>query len=168
MQQLLSDVVALLDAALDGVAVYPTPHVGYIPPAIKLPAVGVHDGPELREELPGEGLEARLSLELACYAHAHSPERGHPALLALAGQVRAALEGRPGLERVEWAAWPKTGPDQARAALESLAGMSGPVTVEELAQTFTRANRSRLTELLEALSVIGEVRRLEGGRFVVG
>ena len=107
MQQLLSDVVALLDAALDGVAVYPTPHVGYIPPAIKLPAVGVHDGPELREELPGEGLEARLSLELACYAHAHSPERGHPALLALAGQVRAALEGRPGLERVEWAACPK-------------------------------------------------------------
>ncbi len=106
MQQLIDDAVTLLKSAL-GVSVYPTPHVGWLPPSIRLPAVGVHDAAEARGELPGESMETSLTLELACFVQATDPERAHAELLALASQARSTLVGRPDIDRVEWAASPK-------------------------------------------------------------
>ncbi len=62
--------------------------------------------------------------------------------------------------------WPKSRPEQAQAAMDALRSMNAPATVQELATAFQRANRARLTELLEAMVLLGQVRKLDEGRFV--
>jgi hypothetical protein len=71
--------------------------------------VGVHDAAEARAELPGEAEDAALTLELACYVQVTHLEREHEQLLALADRVRSALTGHPDIDRVAWAACPKSG-----------------------------------------------------------
>lgn len=64
--------------------------------------------------------------------------------------------------------WPKALPDQFQALRTALAARPGPQNAAELAQGFTRAPRSRVTELLDTLVTLGYARRLEDGRYLPG
>ena len=64
--------------------------------------------------------------------------------------------------------WPKTLPEQFQALRAVLATRSGPNSVADLAQCFTRAPRARVAELLETLASLGHARRLEDGRYLPG
>jgi hypothetical protein len=67
--------------------------------------------------------------------------------------------------------WPKTLPEQFQALRTALAehtARTGPATPEQLAQTFTRAPRAKVTELLETLATLGHARRLDDGRYLPG
>ncbi len=62
--------------------------------------------------------------------------------------------------------WPKTLPERAHAVRATLAAQLGPVTSEQLARTFLRANMERVEELLDTLVSLGQARELDDGRFV--
>ena len=64
--------------------------------------------------------------------------------------------------------WPKTLPDQFQALRTALAARPGPQSAANLAQSFTRAPRARVAELLETLVTLGYARRLEDGRYLPG
>jgi len=63
--------------------------------------------------------------------------------------------------------WPGTLPEQAAAVAAVLAAQSKPVSAEQIAKAFKRAKRERVVELLETLASLGQVRRLEEGRYAV-
>jgi len=64
--------------------------------------------------------------------------------------------------------WPKTLPDQVRLLRAALAAQPAPVTAEELARSFTRAQTNRVADLLETLVTLGQARKLDGVRYTVG
>ncbi|GAB6036969.1 hypothetical protein JCM15519_15280 [Fundidesulfovibrio butyratiphilus] len=63
--------------------------------------------------------------------------------------------------------WPGSLPEQAAAVAAVLAAQSKPVTAEQVAKAFKRAKRERVAELLETLASLGQVRKLEEGRYAV-
>lgn len=63
--------------------------------------------------------------------------------------------------------WPSGLADQAKAVRTALAAHTGAATPEQLAKTFLRAKVDRVTELLETLASLGQVREVEAGRFIV-
>jgi hypothetical protein len=64
--------------------------------------------------------------------------------------------------------WPKTLPDQFQALRTTLAARPGPQSAADLAQSFIRAPRARVAELLETLAALGHIRRLPDGRYLPG
>jgi hypothetical protein len=62
--------------------------------------------------------------------------------------------------------WPKTLPERAQAVRTALAAQRMPVTSEQLAKTFLRANVDKVEELLDTLASLGQARELADGRFV--
>ena len=44
---------------------------------------------------------------------------------------------------------------------------AAPADAKEVAAYYTRANKSQVTELLETLAAVGNVRQLDDGRFTV-
>ena len=60
-------------------------------------------------------------------------------------------------------AWPKTLPEQVQALRGALVTAPGPLTTEQLARGFTRAQTRKVLELLETLVALGQVRRNEEG-----
>jgi hypothetical protein len=62
--------------------------------------------------------------------------------------------------------WPKTLPERAQAVRTALAVQRAPVTSEQLAKTFLRANVDKVEELLDTLASLGQARELADGRFV--
>jgi hypothetical protein len=62
--------------------------------------------------------------------------------------------------------WPKTLPERAQAVRTALAAQRTPVTPEQLAKTFFRANVDKVEELLDTLTSLGQARELSDGRFV--
>ena len=62
--------------------------------------------------------------------------------------------------------WPKTREAQAKAGAGALRESDGPVTPDELAKRFTRAQRDTIEELLQAMVTLGLARRVRGGKFV--
>jgi hypothetical protein len=62
--------------------------------------------------------------------------------------------------------WPKTLPERAQAVRTALAAQRSPVTPEQLAKTFLRANVDKVEELLDTLASLGQARELADGRFV--
>ena len=62
-------------------------------------------------------------------------------------------------------AWPKGRAAQAKAVLTVLRDCAAPVTGDELAQRFVRAQRDVVDELLHALVALGHARRTRGGKF---
>lgn len=63
--------------------------------------------------------------------------------------------------------WPSGLAEQAKAVRAALSAQASAVTPEQLAKNFSRAKVDRISELLETLASLGQVRELEGGRFVV-
>ena len=52
--------------------------------------------------------------------------------------------------------WPKTLPEQTVAIRDLLAALSAPATPADIAKHFTRANKKRITEILEPLTTLGQ------------
>ena len=63
--------------------------------------------------------------------------------------------------------WPKSLAEQIRRVRETLAAQPGPVSAEQLARQFQRAQTKRVAEVLDALAGLGQVRQAEDGRFLV-
>ena len=62
--------------------------------------------------------------------------------------------------------WPATLAEQARAVRTALATNGGVTTPAQLAKQFTRANATRIEELLQTLVSLGQAREVEDGKFV--
>ena len=60
-------------------------------------------------------------------------------------------------------AWPKTIPEQVQALRGALVTAPGPLTSEQLARGFNRAQTKKVQELLETLVALGQVNRNEEG-----
>ena len=60
-------------------------------------------------------------------------------------------------------AWPKTLPEQVQALRGALVAAPGPLTTEQLARGFTRAQTKKVQELLETLVALGQATRNADG-----
>lgn len=63
-------------------------------------------------------------------------------------------------------AWPKTLTEQVRAVRLALAEYGTPVTPQQLAKAFVRARVDRVSDLLETLASLGQVREVTEGTFI--
>ena len=63
--------------------------------------------------------------------------------------------------------WPKTLPDRMVAIQSALQRHAAPADVKDVAAYYTRANKSQVTELLQTLVAVGNVRQLDDGRFTI-
>ncbi len=61
--------------------------------------------------------------------------------------------------------WPATLPERFQAVRTLLEQLPAPATPEEVAARFTRARRNDVSELLETLTLIGQARQLDDGRY---
>lgn len=62
--------------------------------------------------------------------------------------------------------WPKTLPERAQAVRSALSSQKIPLTSEQLAKLFLRANVEKVDELLVTLASLGQARELPDGRFI--
>lgn len=95
------------------------------------------------------------------------PDFQHPA-----GTSQGALDAGEEAARVPApklakASWPEGLAAQAQAVRNALKAQHGAVTPDQLAKAFTRARVNKVAELLETLASLGQVREVEGGRYVV-
>ena len=96
------------------------------------------------------------------------PEFQNPEGTTQPTQTEAAFgAAEPAAAKAAKAPWPKSLPEQAEAVRSALAGQGGPVTVAELAKAFRRANRARLTEILETLASLGQARLVGADRYTL-
>jgi MmeI, DNA-methyltransferase domain/MmeI, N-terminal domain/MmeI, helicase spacer domain/MmeI, target recognition domain len=65
-------------------------------------------------------------------------------------------------------AWPKTLPEQVQALRGALVTAPGPLTTEQLARGFTRAQTRKVQELLETLVALGQVHHNKDGCYIFG
>lgn len=59
--------------------------------------------------------------------------------------------------------WPKTLPEQVQALRHALSGCAGPQEIEAISARFKGAQRARVSEVLETLAALGQVRRIDAG-----
>jgi hypothetical protein len=64
--------------------------------------------------------------------------------------------------------WPKALPEQVRAIRAALAEQPSPLTAEQVARSFTRAQSKRVAELLETLVTFGKARLTDDQRYMAG
>ncbi|MGE4290801.1 MAG: class I SAM-dependent DNA methyltransferase [Desulfovibrio sp.] len=89
-------------------------------------------------------------------ARLHKPVRVQQAKL-VAGAEQAKGEKLP---------WPKTLAERTRAVLDALARVAGPADVEHIRSQYARAQARQVEEILETLASLGQVTRLEDGRYL--
>jgi hypothetical protein len=82
-------------------------------------------------------------------------------------EAEGAAAASPAALKREKLPWPAGLADQVKAVRAALAAYAGAATAEQLAKTFSRAKVDRVTELLETLASLGQVREVEAGRFIV-
>jgi len=63
--------------------------------------------------------------------------------------------------------WPKSLPERMVAIQSALQRHAAPADAQEIAAYYTRAGKAQVTELLETLVAVGNVRQLDDGRFTV-
>jgi hypothetical protein len=80
-------------------------------------------------------------------------------------QLPSGLAALPAKTRKAALPWPGTLPEQAAAVAAVLSAQPKPASSEQIAKLFKRAKRERVTELLETLASLGQVRRVDGGRY---
>jgi hypothetical protein len=61
--------------------------------------------------------------------------------------------------------WPANLPDQVRA-IKDVMRSSAPLTPQQIASTFRPASRTRVTEILETLTALGQA-RVDGDRYSI-
>ncbi|MFG0254334.1 MAG: type IIL restriction-modification enzyme MmeI, partial [Rhodopirellula sp. JB053] len=86
---------------------------------------------------------------------------------AFAGDDKAKRTKKAATTKVKKQPWPKTLPDRMVAIQSALQQHAAPADAKEVAAYYTRANKSQVTELLETLAAVGNVRQLDDGRFTV-
>ena len=86
---------------------------------------------------------------------------------AFAGDDKAKQTKKAATTKVKKQPWPKTLPDRMVAIQSALQQHAAPADAKEVAAYYTRANKSQVTELLETLAAVGNVRQLDDGRFTV-
>lgn len=91
------------------------------------------------------------------------PSEGTPATFGKALEAASI----PAVKKETKLVWPKNIPEQARAVRQALTNAARVMTPEQLAKKFTRANASRVRELLQTLVSLGQAREVAEGRFVV-
>lgn len=89
------------------------------------------------------------------------PFRRTTACLSTTGWPRAGVQ-----EKVKKQKWPAALSDQAAAVHAALAAIGEPADAALVAKRFTRGNKQRIEELLEALESLGKARQLDDGRYV--
>ncbi len=67
--------------------------------------------------------------------------------------------------KIEKQPWPKTLPERMVAIQAALQRHDGPAEAASIATYYTRANKTEVALLLETLAAVGNVRRLDDGRF---
>lgn len=90
-----------------------------------------------------------------------SPERKEAQQEALLPEYEEAAAVTPAGRRH----WPKALPEQVRAVRSALAEQPSPVTAEQVARSFGRAQTKRVAELLDTLATLGQARATEDGRY---
>ncbi len=80
--------------------------------------------------------------------------------------IESEEEAAPSPAKTAKMPWPKTLPERAQAIRAALASQVAPVTPEQLAKNFLRANVDKVEELLDTLASLGQARELSDGRFV--
>jgi len=80
-------------------------------------------------------------------------------------QLPSGLVVMPAKVEKAVAPWPGSLPEQAAAVAAVLAAQNKPVSAEQIAKAFKRAKRDRVIELLDTLTSLGQVRRLDEGRY---
>ena len=80
--------------------------------------------------------------------------------------IESEEEAAPSPAKTAKMPWPKTLPERALAFRAALASQVAPVTPEQLAKNFLRANVDKVEELLDTLASLGQARELSDGRFV--
>lgn len=96
------------------------------------------------------------------------PEFQNPA--GTAQGAFASEEGeaaQPAATKREKLPWPTGLAEQAKAVRAALATQGNAVTPEQLAKNFSRAKVDRVSELLETLASLGQVREVEEGRYII-
>ncbi len=69
--------------------------------------------------------------------------------------------------KIEKQPWPKTLPERMVAIQSALHRHDGPAEPDKVAAYYARANKTEVALLLETLAAVGNVRRLDDGRFAV-
>ncbi len=85
---------------------------------------------------------------------------------AFAGDGKTKRTKKATATKVKKQPWPKTLPDRMVAIQSALQQHAAPADAKEVAAYYTRANKSQVTELLETLAAVGNVRQLDDGRYV--
>ena len=92
------------------------------------------------------------------------PEFQNPEGVAL--QAKVALEAKAAEKKMEPMPWPSSLPEQAKAVRQALEALQVPVTPAQAAKAFKGARRTTVAELLETLTALGQVVKLDDGRYI--
>jgi len=76
--------------------------------------------------------------------------------------VEVEPESKPGEQRVEKLAWPKTLSERVKAVSTALAAVNLPVTGAERAKRFARARAAEVGQIMETLCAVGKARGGKG------
>ena len=80
-------------------------------------------------------------------------------------QVEIDMAAAPAAAAARKATWPKGLAEQARVVRGALVHRGAPVTVDQVARGFQRANRGRVEEILETLASLGQARAVGEDRY---
>ena len=91
------------------------------------------------------------------------PDYQNPSGVTVAKGETAAMDLGPA-ETTAKTPWPKTLPEQF-AAVRAVLQEKGEATPEQIARHFQRVRKTAVLPLLESLTLLGQARLVEGGRF---
>jgi hypothetical protein len=93
------------------------------------------------------------------------PEFQCPEGAAAPSQVEIEMAAAPAAAAARKAPWPKGLAEQAQVVCGALVHRGAPVTVDQVAGGFRRANRGRVEEILETLASLGQARIVDQDRY---
>lgn len=108
--------------------------------------------------------QERAREEAAGLVHWLRPEFQNPEGAAI--QPVAGFKATTPDKKVEPQPWPATLPEQAKAVRGALIALQVPVTPTQAAKAFKGARKATVAELLETLAALGQVVKLDDGRYL--
>ena len=102
---------------------------------------------------------------LGCIESSYLSVRTRPAVTAIDRLSRGCIAASAKIKPAKKPPFPGTLAEQAAAVRAALAARQSPASAEELARAFSRANVTRVRELLDALRTLGQVRQVDADRF---
>jgi hypothetical protein len=108
--------------------------------------------PEFQNPVQGRTTQTQLAIE--------EPDDEEETPAKPAKRTKATAKGTKKL------GWPKSLTEQVQAIRQQLATSQQPIDATELAKAFTRADSTRITELLNALTSLGMARHVSDGKYI--